>query len=93
MDKLKQYFTREKKVFLFLGSGFIGSLLLANHYLFWGSISFFDFFPSHESSGLLFLGLSGLTLFTMFDFKRPQWLIDKNKKKFIGKILEKVLKK
>jgi hypothetical protein len=59
--------------------------------MYWGSLSFFDAFPSHESTGLILI-TSGLAGFgSMFDFKYNDWTHNKNKDKIVGKILNKIV--
>ena len=92
--KLEEYFSREKKAFAFGGSIFIGLFLWINHYIAFGSLSLWDSFPSHESTGfiLIIFGFGGM-FSSMFDFSYPQWLRDKNNKKLVGKIINKIIKK
>jgi hypothetical protein len=91
--KLKDYFNREMKVFLFGGSLFVGFALLFNHYVAFGSLSFWDGFPSHESTGILFVlfGFGGV-FFNMFSYNLPKWLRKKNNKKIVGRIINKIIK-
>lgn len=92
--EIKDYFSREKKVFLFGGSVIVGLVLWLNHFIAFGSLSFFDAFPSHESSGLILIlfGFVGI-FYSMFDYSYPDWLKEKNNNKIVGKIINKIIKK
>ena len=90
--KLKDYFDREKKAFIFGGSVFVGLFLWINHYIAFGSLSFWDSFPSHESTGFILVLFGFIGIFsTMFDFSFPDWLKEKNNKKVIGRIINKIV--
>lgn len=90
-NKLQTFFSREKRALLSFGSVFIGCGLLTTHYMFWGSLSFFDAFPSHESTALILIfgGLGGYS--SMFNFRYDDWTMNKNKDKVVGKILNKIV--
>ncbi len=94
MMEVKDYFAREKLIFLFGTPIIIGLGLLFNHYLFFGSLEFFDGFPSHESTALILIlfGFGGI-FFKMFNYSIPDWLREKNNKKIVGKIINKIIKK
>lgn len=92
--KLEDYFDREKKVFIFGGSIIGGLVLWLNHYIAFGSLSFWDSFPSHESTGLILILFGFIGIFNqMFDFTYSDWLRNKNQKKLLGRILNKIIKK
>lgn len=93
MRNVEEYFSREKKVFGVVSLLGAGTFLLVNHYLYFGSLEFFDGFPSHESVGLLSIVGGFIFLISMFDFSYPAWLREKNNKKIVGKIINQIIKK
>ena len=79
---MEEFKKREKTTLLSIGLILSGLLLWYNHYMYWGTLDFFDTFPSHESTGLiLILGGFGIIFTKMFNYKYPVWLQEKNSNK------------
>jgi hypothetical protein len=85
---------RELNLILFLLPMIAGVFLLSTHYLYYGTLDFWDTFPSHESAGIIFILISLIFLFrNMFNYKKDDWLIKKNNNKFISKLLNFIKKR
>ncbi len=88
-EVISKFHKKELTLFAGMGSMLAGMFLMATHYMEFGTLDFFDMFPSHESIGLLLLvGGFGVVMLKMFNYKRPEWLKIKNSKKMLGKIFK-----